>query len=297
MKKVLVLGGEGMLGHKMFQTLRQHFGDVTCTIRGSLRDPEYAPIELFAGAHVIEGFDATRFEQLEQLLRSLRPDVVSNCVGIVTQAQEASDAVLNVGLNAYLPHLVAHVLREWGGRLIHYSTDCVFSGQRGNYTEDDFADADDLYGRSKWLGEVTRADNALTLRTSIIGRELFRFRSLLEWFLAQDGKTIQGYTGAVYSGVTTNYLADLTARLIGEYPDLAGLYQVASEPITKYHLLEQLREAYGVNVDIEPYAGKSADKSLIGTKFATATGYECPPWPALIAQLSADPTPYARWRN
>ena len=146
--RVLVLGGEGMLGHKMYQILRRDFQQVTCTIRGQLDDPGFSRLALFQDAEVIENFDATRFEQLEALLRELRPEVVSNCIGIVTQSQEASDAVLNIGLNAYLPHLVAQVLREWGGRLIHYSTDCVFTGHKGRYTETDFADAPDLYGLS-----------------------------------------------------------------------------------------------------------------------------------------------------
>lgn len=294
--RILVLGGEGMLGHKMFQVLHSRYDDVTCTVRGQLSDPAYAPIGLFSGASVVEGFDATRFEKLEALLRELRPDVVSNCVGIVTQSEEAGDAVLNIGLNAYLPHLVAQVIGEWGGRLIHYSTDCVFSGSRGHYSEDDVADANDLYGRSKYLGEVNRATNALTLRTSIIGRELFRFRSLLEWFLSQQGGHVKGYTGAIYSGVTTNHLAGLTATLIEKHPDLHGLYQVASQPLPKYNLLMLLRDAYGLQIEIEPVEGKAADKSLVGERFIAATGLACPSWPELVAELANDPTPYEQWR-
>lgn len=296
--RILVLGGEGMLGHKMFQVLRGHFAEeeVICTIRGSLSDPAYAAIELFHDAPVIEQFDALRFEYVAALLRELKPEVVTNCIGIVTQANEAGDELLNIGLNAYLPHLVAHVLQEWGGRLIHYSTDCVFTGKRGQYQEEDEPDATDLYGRTKTLGEVTRAENALTLRTSIIGRELFRFRSLLEWFLSQEGKKVQGYTGAIYSGVTTNYLAELTAKLIRAHPHLHGLYQVASEPISKYNLLVLIREAFRLNIEIEPVVGKAADKSLRSDRFVAATGYVCPPWPQLVAELAQDPTPYARWR-
>ena len=294
--EILVLGGEGMLGHKMFQTLGQRFPEVGCTIRGSLADPAFQRIDLFQGAEVIENFDATRFESLEALLRLHRPEVVANCIGIVIQAEETRSAVLNIGLNAYLPHLLAEVLSEWGGRLYHFSTDCVFTGHQGRYTEDDFADADDLYGRSKYLGEVRQAPNALTLRTSIIGRELFRFKSLLEWFLSQNHKSIQGWTKAIYAGVTTNYIAQTVARLIVEYPDLSGLYQVTSTPISKYDLLLLLREAYHLDIEIVPADGRNEDKSMVGEKFVAATGYVCPPWPELVTQLAQDPTPYEEWR-
>lgn len=294
--KTIVLGGEGMLGHKMFQTLGRHFDDVGCTIRGSLTDPLFSRIDLFRGREVIENVDATRFERLEDLLRCHRPQVVANCIGIVIQADETHDPVLNIGLNAYLPHLVAKVLNDWGGRLIHFSTDCVFSGARGRYTENDVADASDLYGRSKYLGEVAAAPNAITLRTSIIGRELSRFKSLLEWFLSQNHGSVQGWTKAVYSGVTTNYLSEIVARLITEYPNLAGLHQVVSEPISKSDLLVQLRDAYNLDVEIVKVEGKAADKSMVGDRFVAATGYVCPSWPELVQQLASDPTPYEEWR-
>jgi len=294
--RILVLGGEGMLGHKMFQTLSRHFEGVGCTIRGSLTDPFFSRIDLFQSREVIENFDATRFEKLEEMLRQHRPQVVANCIGIVIQADETHDPVLNIGLNAYLPHLLAKVIGEWGGRLFHFSTDCVFSGAKGNYTEEDRADADDLYGRSKYLGEVTQASNAITLRTSIIGRELSRFRSLLEWFLAQNHRSAQGWTKAIYAGVTTNYISEIVARLISECPHLSGLYQVTSEPISKHDLLVLLREAYHLDIEIVPVDGRNEDKSMVGERFVEATGYVCPPWPELVRQLAEDPTPYEKWR-
>ncbi|MGH9647425.1 MAG: sugar nucleotide-binding protein, partial [Bryobacteraceae bacterium] len=185
---------------------------------------------------------------------------------------------------------------EWGGRVIHFSTDCVFSGHRGEYREDDLPDAEDLYGRSKFLGEVA-APNALTLRTSIIGRELAEFRSLLEWFLAQRGKRVRGYQKALYSGVTTNYLAGLVARLIESHPGLHGLYQVAAHPISKYDLLCLIRQVFGLDIEIQPVEGEVSDRTMLGDRFLAATGYRCPGWPELIDEIYKDPTPYQEWRT
>ena len=165
--------------------------------------------------------------------------------------------------------------------MIHISTDCVFSGRKGAYREEDPSDAVDLYGRSKFLGEVATT-NALTLRTSIIGRELSEFRSLLEWFLAQRGKTVQGYQKSLYSGVTTNYLAGLVARLIESHPGLHGLYQVASQTITKYDLLCLIRRAFRLDIEIQPVEGEIADRTMRADRFLAATGCACPSWPELI---------------
>ncbi|HSK42472.1 MAG TPA: sugar nucleotide-binding protein, partial [Candidatus Binatia bacterium] len=210
---------------------------------------------------------------------------------------EAKSAGPSITINALLPHRLAELCAGWGGRLIHFSTDCVFSGERGNYTEDDFSDAHDLYGRTKFLGEVCTR-NALTLRTSIIGRELTQFRSLLEWFLAeaQSGR-VKGFTRAFYSGVTTNYLAELIGRLITDHAQLHGLYQVTSDTISKFELLGLLRQAFNLECDIQPQEEFFCDRSMKGDKFVAATGLRTPPWQQLAAQLAQDPTPYENWRK
>jgi dTDP-4-dehydrorhamnose reductase len=180
--------------------------------------------------------------------------------------------------------------------VIHFSTDCVFSGSRGGYTEEDAPDATDLYGRSKFLGEV-QAPNALTLRTSIIGRELAHHASLLDWFLGNQHGRVRGFRGAIYSGVTTNHLAELVERIVVHHADLTGLYQVASAPISKYDLLLAIRDAYGMDIEITPVDGENSDRSMQGGKLRAAIGYVAPAWPELIAQLAQDPTPYERWRH
>lgn len=283
-----------MLGHKMFQILRERFPGTVCTTREDVRNPPFDRVELLQGDDVIRGVDVMDFDRLHGTLRELRPDFIVNCVGIVKQRQEAQMAIPSITINSLLPHKLAAFAGAWGGRVIHPSTDCVFDGKRGGYTEADDSSAEDLYGKSKFLGEV-QCDNGLTLRTSIIGRELVEHRSLLDWFLMQQGKTVRGFRRVIYSGVTTNQLAEVVTVVIRDFPTLHGLYQVVSEPISKYDLLCLIRDAYKLEVNIIPEDGEVSDRSMKGDKFREATGYVSPPWTELIERLAKDPTPYARW--
>lgn len=290
----MVLGGNGMLGHKMFQALREGFSGTFCTVREDTRKPPFDRVELLQGDDVVRGVDVTNFSALEVILSAFRPEYVVNCVGVIKQRAEAISPIPSITVNSLLPHKLAQVTARWGGRIIHFSTDCVFSGKRGEYSEEDHSDAVDLYGKTKFLGEVAVA-NALTLRTSIIGRELTRHRSLLDWFRAQNKKTVRGYRRVIYSGVTTNYLAELVASIIQQHPGLNGLYQVASEPISKYDLLCLLREAYQLDVCTEPDDLEVSDRSMRCDRLREAIAYKCPPWPVLIRQLADDKTPYEHW--
>jgi dTDP-4-dehydrorhamnose reductase len=251
-------------------------------------------VELLQGNNVITGVDVTDFPALDAMLSAFRPGFVVNCVGVIKQRAEALAPIPSITINSLLPHKLAQMVASWGGRLIHFSSDCVFSGRQGCYVEEDLSDAEDLYGRTKFLGEVVAA-NALTLRTSIIGRELSEHRSLLDWFLAQKQRTIRGYRRVIYSGVTTNYLAELVASIIQEHPTLNGKYQVASEPISKYDLLCRLRDAYGLEVRIEPDDEEVSDRSMSCDRLREAIAYKCPPWPVLTRELAEDNTPYEKW--
>ncbi len=288
---IVVLGGDGMLGHKIFQRLRAS-ATTMCTVRS---DPP-PRVDLLAGADVIRGVDLMHLDRTAELLSGLRPKFVINCAGIIKQRAEAGDALLSLTINSLLPHCLAQWCGAWNGRLIHFSTDCVFSGTQGGYREDDPSDAADLYGRSKFLGEV-HALNALTLRTSIIGRELARHRSLLDWFLRQNHGQVRGFRRVIYSGVTTNHLAELVERIVLRHANLGGLYQVVSAPISKYDLLLAIRDAYGMDIEITPDETEISDRSMRGDKLRAACGYQAPPWPELIAQLAQDPTPYERWNE
>lgn len=293
---IVVLGGTGMLGHKMFQRLRERFPETYCTIRGSINDLPVRTVDVFHAGQVLEHCDLTDLTALERFFVEHRPRVVVNCAGIIKQRPASKDAVPSILMNALLPHQLSEICGRWDARLIHFSTDCVFSGKRGDYDEEDVADAEDFYGRTKFLGEV-RHGNALTLRTSIIGRELIHFQSLLEWFLTQNHQRVYGYKCALFSGVTTNRLADLVGNLIEKHPNLCGLYHVTSHTISKFDLLCLIRDAYQLDIEILPNDEFCCDRSLSGLKFEAATGYACPTWPELLTQLADDETPYDEWRT
>lgn len=296
MTRVLVLGGEGMLGHKVLQVIGARFPETRATIRGRPTVMPYRGTALLQGDSIEAGVDATDFASLERLLADLEPTEVINCIGIVKQRPEAQDAIPSITLNSLLPHRLAVLAGSIGARVIHFSTDCVFSGRKGAYREDDVSDAEDLYGRTKFLGEVA-GPSALTLRTSIIGRELYNCASLLEWFLAQEGKTIKGFRRVLYSGVTTNQMAHLVAELIEHHPTLTGLHQVAGPWISKHDLLCLAREAFGLDVEIVPDDTEVSDRTLCGDRFCAATEFVAPSWREMLAEVAADPTPYQSWRK
>jgi dTDP-4-dehydrorhamnose reductase len=237
------------------------------------------------------------FHTIAQVMAQVKPDVVVNCIGIVKQREEARAAIPSILVNALFPHQLADLCQTQGARLIHLSTDCVFSGNRGRYTEEDLPDPVDLYGRTKLLGELNRP-GCLTLRTSIIGWELKHRAGLLEWFAAQRGRTITGYRGATYTGLSTAALTRLIGDLLENHPDLSGLYHVASRPITKYELLVRLREAIGWHdIIIEPDDAFQCDRSLVGARFEATTGWAPPTWDAMIAELAAEWPEYQQWKE
>ena len=288
--RVLVLGATGMLGHKLGQVLSQTF-DTHLAVR---RDDASGLAAILDTERVLTGVSAEDMGSVANAVAEVGPDVVVNCVGIVKQASAASEAIPCITVNALFPHRLADLCTERGSRLVHISTDCVFSGRAGGYTEDDIPDPVDLYGRSKLLGEVD--DGCLTIRTSIIGRELSGAGGLLEWFLAQHG-SVRGFRRAVFSGLTTEALAELLATLICEHRELTGIRHVASAPISKHDLLGMLREAYGLDVQIVADDEMICDRSLDGTKLERETGVRVPSWAQMIAALAADETPYEQLRS
>ena len=289
--RVLVLGATGMLGHKVWQVLGRRF-DGWAAVRSVGR---HHATGLYQGPQVIEGVSAGNFPSIEHAVAAARPDVIVNCIGIVKQLKAAHDAVQSITINALFPHQLAELARKSNARLIHISTDCVFSGTRGHYTEDDFADANDLYGRTKFLGEVGR-DRCLTLRTSIVGRELSATTGLLEWFLGHRGGRVGGYTTAHFSGLTTMALARVIGDVIEHFPALSGVYHVASDPISKYDLLIKFNRAFNAGTEVAPSEAVRIDRTLNGSRFAAATGLSAGSWDTMVLELAADPTPYDDWR-
>ena len=294
--RVLILGGEGMLGHKVFQVLSERF-ETFATFR-SFNGPwrSYPVYEGLNPGRTIGGVDAMDFDTVVRALAQSRPDAVINCIGIIKQLKEAKDPIISINLNALFPHRLAELCAAAGARMFHMSTDCVFSGRQGSYTEDDIPDAEDLYGRTKLLGEVDR-EGCLTIRTSIFGRDFVKQSALLEWFLGNRGGRVRGFTNAIYTGFPTQVLARIMGDLIAEHPNLSGLYQVSSDPINKYELLVKIRDAMKLDIEIEPDEDFYCDRSLDSTRFRSATRYPIPGWDDMIAELAQDNTPYDSWRQ
>ena len=296
--KVIVLGATGMLGHKLLQSLSERFSIKGTIIKGTIRGDGLdfrGYLEVSSGS-IIANVDAGDIAGVKKTIEGFAPDVVINCIGIVKQLPAAHDPLSSIAINALFPHQLAQICRKRGARLIHISTDCVFSGKKGNYKENDFADADDLYGRTKYLGEVDY-ENALTLRTSIIGRELSTNHGLIEWFLSQEGRTVSGYTNAIFSGLTTNALSDVIATVITDYPGMRGVWHIASEPISKYELLKLVKTIYNLDIEIQPENSVVIDRSLNGSKLRENTSIIIPSWQTMIEQMHRDPTPYGVTRS
>jgi dTDP-4-dehydrorhamnose reductase len=280
--RILILGGGGMLGHTLVAALQEEF-ETWSTLRGSVG--AYARHGLFAPERTFGGVDVLNFDAVTEVMAKVRPDAVINCIGIIKQLAAATDPFLSVAINSLLPHRLHRLCQATGARLIHFSTDCVFSGRAGNYTEDDPSDALDLYGRSKFLGE-TIGDGALTIRSSIIGRELGTASGLVEWFLSQRGRRVEGYRRAIYSGFTTLEMARIVRSILIEHRSLSGTLQVSSERINKYDLLKLMQRAFDIDVEIVPDDRVQIDRSLDSTRFRTLTGYTPPSWPTMIDELA-----------
>ena len=286
--RVLILGGSGMLGHKLWQTFAPRF-DAYVTFRGEAS--AYNSTGLFELPRTISNVSAQNFDFVARAFSDIQPEAVVNCIGIVKQDVSAKDPLKSIEVNSLFPHRLAELARARGARLLHLSTDCVFSGRAGNYTESSISDAEDLYGRTKFLGEVA-GDNCLTIRTSMIGREIVGSHGLLEWFLSQKDKRVSGFTRAIFTGLTTLALAEIIADVLIRFPDLTGVRHIAADPISKFDLLSLIQKQYGLRIDIEPDSSFVCDRSLDGSRFYAETGIRAPSWPVMIAAMRDDATPY-----
>lgn len=291
--RVLILGAAGMLGHKLCQSYRERF-DTWATVRGN--GQTLSRYNLLVPERLLGGVDADNFDSIFRALATVRPDVVINCIGIIKQLPSAKDPIVSLEINSLFPHRLANLCQAIGARLFHISTDCVFSGRKGMYTEDDSSDAEDLYGRTKFLGEVS-GPGCITLRTSIIGRELQTSSGLVEWFLNNRGGRVRGFSRAIYSGFTTQTLAGMIADLIERFPTLSGLYQVSSEPINKYDLLCLIRDSFELPIEIEQFADFQLNRSLDSRRFRGTTGFTPPDWPSMIEDMASDQLQYVEWRK
>ncbi len=287
MAKILVLGVTGMLGHTLFKIFSE---DSQYDAWGSMRSA--SGLRFFTApqqAKLMTGVDVLDADALSSLLAQVQPDVVINCIGLIKQLSDANDPLHALPINSMLPHRLANLCALGRSRLVHFSTDCVFSGRQGGYSESDVPDAEDLYGKSKHIGEVQNQDHVFTLRTSIIGHELNSSYALVDWFLAQQG-SVKGFAKAIFSGLPTLEVAQVVKDYVLPRPQLSGVYHVAAQPISKLELLRLVAEVYQKDIEIRPDESLVIDRSLDASRFNEATGYSAPAWRELINKMHAAST-------
>ena len=272
-----------MLGHEAVRVLAPDF-----EVWGACRNPSELPDLGVPVERMLGGLDATSRQSADRLIDEVRPDVVFNAAGIVKQRSAAKDATASIAVNSLWPHLVADACARVGARLVHVSTDCVFSGARGGYVESDVPDDFDLYGRSKLLGEVTDRDYAITLRTSIIGWQLGEPTGLIGWFAAHRTEPLKGFTKAVFSGLTTRALTEAVRDVVLPDASLSGLWHISAEAIDKHTLLRRLADHLGWQVDLTPVDQPVIDRSLDSSRFRDRTGWRPPEWDHMLQQLASE---------
>jgi dTDP-4-dehydrorhamnose reductase len=280
--RILVLGASGMLGHRAWLDLGTDY-----EVWGTLRVSTPKLVELAgAQAHrLLAGVDVDNPNSLVEAFDKVKPDVAINCIGLIKQRQAEIDHLRAIDLNSRLPHQLANLCRLTGSRLIHISTDCVFSGKKGMYTEDDISDAEDVYGKTKFLGEITDQSHCLTIRTSYVGHELASNYGLLDWFLSQK-REVLGYTNAIFSGFTTTAFVEILRSCILPNANLSGLYHISSDPISKYDLLQLFNDSYGKQLIIKPASEVMIDRSLDSSQFRLAAGFSPPDWPDMVRSMA-----------
>ena len=278
--RILILGGDGMLGHQLFKHLSKKH-EVKVTLRQNLS--VYEKFNLFFPENTFAGIDVRLTDQLSEVFGEFQPQAIVNAVGIIKQRLTSRESIPSLEINSLFPHRLAILCKAIGARMIHLSTDCVFSGTKGNYREEDPSDAVDLYGKSKYLGELNE-QHCITLRTSMIGRELYRKKSLLEWFLAQKG-SIKGFKKAIFSGFTTQELSRIIEMILKQNPTASGIYHVSSDPISKYDLLSLINKRLQLPIKIIPDESFVCDRSLDSSRFRQEFNYNPPPWEKMVEEL------------
>ena len=282
MRRLLVLGANGMLGYTL---LRRLIYSNKYVVNGTMRTVcPRVPGALDVNMHV--GVDAFNIRSVSNVLQQFRPDVLINCIGLIKQRESSNDLRLAVAINSIFPHRLASLCSEHGCKLIHFSTDCVFAGNVGNYQECDPADATDVYGRSKQMGEVDYGGH-LTLRTSLIGHEIESCLSLVEWFLARRGR-VSGYSRVFFSGLPTVEVARVLDEYILSEHELSGLYHLSAEPIDKHRLLCLIAHTYGHAVDICECDEPRLNRSLDSSRLRRSLNYRPPSWGKLITEMHSD---------
>ncbi len=281
--RIMILGASGMIGHRIWLEAKERWqNNVFCTMRNPVNS------DLFRGKNIYSNIDVQDWLRVVDILNREKPDVIINAVGITIRKSEIDNLNNTIEINSFFPRRLLKWAQANNSRVIHLSTDCVFDGGEGQYTELSQPTAKDNYGKTKFLGEI-EGEKALTLRFSCIGRELNSHTELLDWFLSQNGKTIRGFSHVMYSGLTSTVIAKEICRLINDFPNLEGVFQLSSDPISKYDLLCLAKEYFKVDVEIEKFENFSSDKTLVCDKYKSATGFKPASWRDMMKEISLDP--------
>jgi len=280
--RILILGSTGLLGN----TFTKYFFDKE-DFQTFAAVRNYSKIKFFNKkyherfVHIENILD---YKTTEKTIKNIKPDILINCLGITKKnISSSNNSEEFISINSLLPYRLQKICADLGSRLIHFSTDCIFSGNKGLYSENDNPDPIDLYGRSKLLGELN-FENTLTIRKSVIGHELISKNGLLEWFLFQN-QFVEGYKNAIFSGTTVLELAILIENYIIPRNDLKGIINIPGQSISKFDLLRTIADIYNKKIDIIPNELIKLDRSLDGSKFNKLTGYHPKPWPLLIKAM------------
>lgn len=276
-----------MLGHRLYLSLSKKH-EVYGTVRSKESLGDFFDIFQVSQENFISGINGEEIGSVSELIEEIKPDVVINCIGVIKQKSEDRSYIPNIRINSLMPHQLAEVCNEKGVRFIHFSTDCVFDGVKGSYSENDIINANDLYGKSKALGEISYLSNTLTIRTSIIGREIKIGSGLVEWFISQKNGEVKGFSKAIFSGLPTEYFADLLNDVILPNKHLSGLYQISSSPIDKFSLISLINDGLELGIKIERDNDFVIDRSLSSKKFTAETGWIAPPWSELVHWVYKD---------
>jgi dTDP-4-dehydrorhamnose reductase len=268
-KKILILGSDGMAGHIIADYLTEKGHAVFTTTRKNTDEKN-------SHFDVIENY-----KELENILNKVKPEIVINCIGMLNKFTEENKAGA-VLINSFLPHYIDSLSEKYNFKFVHISTDCVFSGEKGDYIETDFADAASFYGKSKALGEVNNEKN-LTFRTSIVGPDINpNGAGLFQWFMKQEGE-IKGFSKVIWTGVTTLELAKAIEKSFDL--NITGLYHlVNNQKINKYDLLVLFKKYMGKDIVIEKDDTYVSDKSLINTR--TDFDLKIPSYEKMVEEMS-----------
>jgi len=284
LNKILVLGASGMLGYTLFH---KYSKDNRFVVFGTIRNEEDLRFFKSNKSNILCSIDAMKIATIEDAIKNLKPDLIINCIGIIKQLKESKNHLLTIKINSLFPHQLAELAGKYSARLVLISTDCVFDGVNGNYTEDDDSNATDLYGKTKYLGEIGNEKHVITLRTSIIGHELKHHISLVDWFLNQNNE-VNGFANAIYTGFPTVEFAHIISNVIIPNKDISGLFNVSAEKINKFELITLISRIYEKQIKIIPYDKFVCDRSLDSSKFRALTNYTPPSWESMIKDMYKD---------